>query len=381
MLRKRDTGIIDLCAERTDRPRASGQNARLGTGLYRPMIARYGSAIAAIEALPERCRQRGIKLPRLPDIATVEREFERHAAFGAKIHFPGEPDYPKLLAALQPPPAILSVSSDQANGLFDRPAVAIVGSRNASAVGRRMARDLAAELAAAGHVVVSGLARGIDGEAHGASLSCGTIAVLAGGVDNIYPRQHEALYSTIRDQGALVSESPIGFEPRAKDFPRRNRIITGLALGVVVVEAAERSGSLISARCALEQGRDVFAVPGSPLDPRNKGSNRLIKQGAALVESVEDILSAIGALSSVTREAPSDWLGLETPDESVPEGDIDTLRAALSPTPASLADISAATGIPLAMCASALVELELMGLAETYPGGLAARKVSEKLHR
>ena len=231
----------------------------VGPVTFAQLLHRFGTAANAIDALPGLSRKKRLKPPSLQD---VEREITQTQAFGARVIASCEPDYPAALRAVDPPPPVIVVLGD--SGLFARQAIAVVGARNASAAGRKMARDIAAELGAAGYVTASGLARGIDGETHAASLETGTIAVLGGGVNHIYPPQHDRLYAAVAERGALISESPFGHKATAKDFPRRNRIITGLALGTVVIEAAERSGSLISARTALEQNREVMAVPGSP---------------------------------------------------------------------------------------------------------------------
>ena len=224
---------------------------------------------------------------------------------GARLVCWGEPTYPSALAQIEDAPPILTVLGRP--DLLDRPMVAVVGARNASANGRRLARELAAGLGQGGLVVVSGLARGIDAAAHLGALETGTVAVVAGGVDIVYPEENRGLYDALRRQGAIVAELPLGSEPQARHFPRRNRIISGMALGVLVVEAAARSGSLITARYALEQGREVFAVPGSPLDPRCRGANDLLRRGAVLTETAEDVLSQLGPLAAGrAAAAPAD---------------------------------------------------------------------------
>ncbi len=258
--------------------------------------------------------------------------------------------------------------------LLSRPSIALVGARDASAVGRRMARDLARDLGAAGYVIVSGMARGVDGEAHAASLDTGTIAAIAGGIDQIYPPQHEALYGELARRGCLVSELPPGYVATARDFPKRNRVISGLSLATIIVEAAERSGSLITARFALEQGREVMAVPGSPLDPRARGSNRLLKQGAALVESAEDVLHAMEGISPPSFHEPfSDRF--DARDADVPPALLRAVREALSPTPMRIDEIVRAVDGPHRLVLAALAELELAGEAVTHVGGTASRTV------
>ncbi|MEM9054053.1 MAG: DNA-processing protein DprA, partial [Pseudomonadota bacterium] len=245
---------------------------------------------------------------------------------------------------------------------------------DASAAGRKIARDMAAALGRVGYAIVSGLARGIDGEAHAASLETGTIAVLGGGIDHIYPQQHERLYAEIAAKGLIVSESPFGYRAQARDFPRRNRIVTGLSKGVVVVEAAERSGSLISARIAGEQGRDVMAVPGSPLDPRAGGTNRLLKDGAILVRHAEDVLEALSSFTTRLVTAPP-MPEFQSEDIDIPETQYAQVLQALTPYPMPVAELAAAANISARRCAAILSELELSGEAVTLPGGLAQKAV------
>ena len=291
---------------------------------------------------------------------------------GARIICVPDPDYPPLLKQFSHPPPVLTVLGDIT--LAQRRCVAIVGARQASAAGRKIAREIARELSEAGFSVVSGLARGIDGEAHATSLAGGTIAVLGGGIDHVYPPQHDRLYSELARQGLLVSENPFGHRATARDFPRRNRIITGIAEGVVIIEAAERSGSLISARTALEQDREVMSVPGSPLDPRSAGSNRLLREGATLVRHAEDVIEALSRSTIQQIEAPPPPVyGVETEDDNeIPDQQIDRVMSVLGPTPVTIADIALAAQLNVTRCAAILVELELAGRARTYSGGLAS---------
>ncbi len=257
--------------ERRDRLRLA-RTENVGPVTYRELMGRYASATRALDALPHLARRGGRIAPlKIVSIADADRELEAGDRLGATLITLGEAAFPPPLAALDPPPPLVWALGHPS--LLHKPAVAVVGARIASAAGQRFARAIAMELGQAGLVVVSGLARGIDGAAHEGALATGTVAVLAGGVDDIYPPEHKALYAQIRAQGCLVSENAVGRRATARDFPRRNRIISGLSLGVVVVEAEQRSGSLITARLANEQGREVFAVPGSPLDPRAKGPN------------------------------------------------------------------------------------------------------------
>ncbi len=280
----------------------------------------------------------------------------------------GDADYPAMLAAVDPPPPVLWTRGDAA--LMSRPCIAIVGARIASAGGQRIARGLAQQLGQAGHVVVSGLARGIDGAAHSGALPTGTVAVLGGGVDDVYPPDNADLYRQLVEQGCIVSESPVGARAQAKDFPRRNRIISGLSRGVVVVEAEIRSGSLITARLANEQGRDVFAVPGSPLDPRAKGPNELLRQGAILCEGLEDIEREFGRARAVREPAP------DNPFDGAPDqldtALIERVAALLSPTPTPRDELARAANAPIGAVAAALLELNLAGRATLLPGGMAS---------
>ncbi|MEX2451626.1 MAG: DNA-processing protein DprA [Rhodospirillales bacterium] len=335
------------------------------------LLARFGSAAAALTALPDLARRGGrAKAPRPYTAANAEAEIEAVEALGARLIARGEPEYPPLLAAVEDAPPLISVLGDAA--LLARPAIAVVGARNASLNGRRLARDIAAGLGAAGHLVVSGMARGIDAAAHDGALATGTVGVLAGGVDHIYPKENAALFAEMRETGALISEMPPGTVPQAQHFPRRNRLISGIAQGVVVIEAGHRSGSLITARLALEQGRDVFAVPGSPLDPRSRGSNDLIRQGAVLTESAENVLEALGPLDPSLREPPQQ---IEIVDDflNTPEpGDTETARAAilecLGPAPVKVDEIIRSCHLSAPAVSAVLLELELAGRLERHPG-------------
>ncbi|WP_374275380.1 DNA-processing protein DprA [Brevundimonas sp.] len=337
---------------------------RVGPVAFRQLIGRFGSGVAALDALPQLARRGGAAAYALPDPRRVEAELAAGERLGARLLFHGESDWPPLLAAVDPPPPLLWVRGSVE--ILSRPSLAIVGARVASAAGQRIARGLAQQLGQAGHVVVSGLARGIDGAAHQGALATGTVAVLAGGVDDIYPPEHADLYARILEQGAVVSESPVGARATAKDFPRRNRIISGLSRGVIVVEAEMRSGSLITARLAAEQGRDVFAVPGSPLDPRARGCNDLIRNGAILCEGVDDVTRAFETLRSLSEPPPTaDW-PIDTGD--IAPDVIERIAALLSPTPVSRDELARAAGVPAGQLAAALLELSLAGRADLLPG-------------
>jgi DNA processing protein len=336
------------------------------------LLARFGSVSGAILALPDLINKSGRKGLKLVSAAQAEDEIAATLAFGGQIIAACEPGFSRALGAITPPPPIISVRGHL--GLLLKPTVGIVGARNASAAGLRIAREMAAGIGQGGYVVASGLARGIDGAAHLASLERGTIAVLAGGIDHIYPPEHATLHAQVSERGLIVSESPLHAAVHARDFPRRNRIISGLSLGVVVVEAEARSGSLITARFAGEQGREVFAVPGSPLDPRAAGPNGLIKDGARLVTSADDVVDALQA-SSGLGERESNYFVHQSGPVSLETGIINQVAALLSPVPVSLEDLSRDTGLPWRMVAAIVVELELNGLAVTQIGGRVSSPV------
>ncbi|MDP1738285.1 MAG: DNA-processing protein DprA [Caulobacter sp.] len=336
----------------------------VGPVAFEHLLQRCGSAAAAVAALPDLAR-------RHVDISTkadAERELEAGERLGAQLICAAEPGFPPLLAAIDPPPPLIWTLGRAE--LLPRPAVAIVGARVASAGGQRFARGLAAELGQAGRLIVSGLARGIDGAAHEGSLATGTVAVLGGGVGDIYPPEHADLHARIADQGCVVSESPPDHRAQARDFPRRNRLISGLSLAVVVVEAELKSGSLITARLAAEQGREVLAVPGSPLDPRARGTNDLLRQGAAVCESAEDVLRALEGLPGLRERKRRPWTG---PADPPPDGLRDQLEALLSPTAVTIDDLVRASGAPAPAVFAALVELSLAGAAVFGPGGTVVR--------
>lgn len=344
------------------------------------LVRKFGAADAALRALPSLARDAGRKAPiALYDRELAEQELAATDDLGARLIAACEPDYPEMLRNIPDHPPLICVKGHAV--LFERPAVAIIGARNASAVGRKIARDLAEGVGKEGVTVISGLARGIDGAAHAASLDSGTIAVVAGGVDVIYPPEHAELTRDIAERGVIVSERPIGMQPTARDFPRRNRIIAGLARGVVVVEAAAKSGTLITARFALDYGRDVFAVPGSPLDPRCQGANRLIRNGATLVETAEDILAALAEQNRGAREGRKDDLFDWCENDRSP-GDIDpaerkalrdAVYEALSYTPLHRDEILRALDAPPGHVADALLDLVLAGDAEEHSGGRFSR--------
>ncbi|WP_374516616.1 DNA-processing protein DprA [Brevundimonas sp.] len=354
-------------AERFARLRLA-RTDRVGPVAFRQLLDRFGGAARALEALPDVVRRGGGHGFALPSPGEIEGELERGERLGARLIVLGEDDYPEMLAAVDPPPPLLWTLGDA--DLLARPCLAIVGARIASAGGQRIARGLAQQLGEAGHVVVSGMARGIDGAAHGGALPTGTVAVLGGGVDDVYPPDNADLYRQIVEQGCVVSESPVGARAQARDFPRRNRIISGLSRGVVVVEAELRSGSLITARLAAEQGREVFAVPGSPLDPRAKGPNELLRQGAILCEGLADIEREFERPRTI-REPAGDATFAGAPDRIEAEL-VERVAALLSPTPTPRDELARAAGAPVGAVAAALLELSLAGRATLLPGGLAS---------
>lgn len=355
-------------AERFARLRLA-RTDQIGPVTFRQLLERFGTAERALEALPDLIRRGGHGLQ---SIEQVEIELEAGERAGARLIVLGEADYPDMLAAVDPPPPILWVLGDTT--LMTRPCIAVVGARIASAGGQRIARGLSQQLGEAGHVVVSGLARGIDGAAHTGALPTGTVAVLGGGVDDIYPPDNADLYARIAEQGCIVSESPMGARAQARDFPRRNRIIAGLSRGVIVVEAELRSGSLITARLAAEQGRDVFAVPGSPLDPRSRGPNELLRQGAILCEGLEDVERAFSTLRTLGEPEPDNPFA-GAPDE-IEAAVIEQVATLLSPTPTPRDELARALGLPIGTVAAALLELSLTGRAALLPGGLAAAETA-----
>ena len=342
----------------------------VGPRTFRSLINHFGSAQAALERLPDLARRGGASRPgRIFSAEDARAELAASKRTGVSLVAPGEAGYPPRLATLDDAPPLLGVRG--ALDVLMRPVIAIVGSRNASGAGLKFAGTLARDLGEAGFVIASGLARGIDQAAHRASLAGGTVAVLAGGHDKIYPPEHEDLLAAIIEaSGAAISEMQLGHVPRARDFPRRNRLISGAALGVVVVEAAHRSGSLITARIAAEQGREVFAVPGSPLDPRAAGTNDLIKQGATLTTEAADVINAVEPIMErpiELREPDEEPLAYE-PDAS----DRARIVSLLGPTAILLDDLIRMAGTSPAIVRTVLLELELAGRLERHGGGLAS---------
>lgn len=346
----------------------------VGPITFRELINHFGTAVAALEAVPE-LAERGGRRIRLCSAAEAEREMAALADRGGRFVAMGEPDYPSSLRHVDDAPPLLAVRGDPS--CLAAPIIGIVGSRNASVAGRKFAALIARGLGEAGYTITSGLARGIDAAAHEASLASGTIAVLAGGLDHVYPPENIDLAERIVDGGgAHISEMPMGHEPRGRDFPRRNRIISGTALAIVVVEAAERSGSLITARRAADQGRLVFAVPGSPLDPRAEGGNALIQQGARLITGAADIIDTLSEADPSRRLLfEPDWVPeVETGTSDQPPGDEERERllAALSYAPVAVDELIRATGVSVSAMQTLLLGLDLEGRIEWSSGQLVA---------
>jgi DNA processing protein len=342
------------------------RSERVGPATYIQLVARFGTAEAAIDALPDLAARAGGKLPRLASVESIEREIAAVERLGAHYLFLGTPGYPAMLAEIDTPPPVLVARGDLS--LLERPLVALVGARNASAAACRFARSLARSLGEAGQVVVSGLARGIDSAAHDGALDTGTIAAIAGGIDVCYPPENEARQQAIGERGLVLAEQPPGTEPRARHFPHRNRIIAGIGRGTVVIEAAPRSGSLITARFAADYGREVMAVPGSPADPRAQGCNLLIRDGATLVQNAEDVLEALepGMIGRVAI-APAP---LPAPRSADAEDAVRTLVAQLlGPTPVAVDELIRQAGSAPADVQMVLLELELAGRLERHAGG------------
>jgi DNA processing protein len=337
----------------------------VGPITYLHLLARFGSAAAALEALPDLAARGGGRTPRLATRAAAEQELAAVAKLGARHLFLGQGLYPPLLAQSEGAPPVLIAKGELA--LLERPAIALVGARNASAAGCRFARQLAHDLGAAGAVIVSGLARGIDTAAHDGALESGTIAVIAGGIDIFYPPENEARQRAIGERGLLLAEQPPGVEPHARHFPTRNRIIAGLAHGTVVVEAALKSGSLITARNAGEFGRDVMAVPGSPLDPRAQGCNQLIRDGAILIQNAADVLEAIRPFEVRVAQPPVRFDGAEPPVDTS-DGDRASVIALLNQTPVPVDEIIRQATLSAAIVQTILLELELAGRLERHAG-------------
>lgn len=359
------------------------RSTNVGPVTFRKLINLHGGAVEALAALPEMARHTNTKRDiKICPAARAEAELEAAERAGAKPLFTIEPGFPTLLALTDTPPPMLYVKGNAA--LMNAPCVAIVGSRQSSAAGIKLARTFASHLGEAGIVIVSGLARGIDGAAHKAALNRGTIAVVAGGVDVAYPPEHEDLQNQIAEQGCVVSEMPPGFLPRGTDFPRRNRIIAGISLGVLIVEAARKSGSLVTARMASELGREVFAVPGHPLDPRAEGTLKLLQDGATLATSARDIIETLGPIGATSQSGLEDAtepsvFQVQTRSHLEPaappeEADTEKVLSALGPSPIDMDEIARATGLTIRSVRSIIFELDLSGRIEHHGQQLIALK-------
>ena len=342
------------------------RSANIGPVTYFQLIARFGDAKAALAAVPNLAARGGGRAPALADARAIEAEMHAVEKLGARYLFVGEGLYPRLLAQLDTAPPALIVKGNIS--LLDRPAIAIVGARNASAAACRYARGLALELAEAGVIVVSGLARGIDTAAHQGAVEIATAGVIASGIDIAFPPENVELQDRIGAAGVLMTEQPPGREPLARHFPARNRIIAGMALGVVVIEAAPKSGSLITARLANEAGREVMAVPGSPLDPRAQGCNALIRDGATLVQTAADILETIRPMSGRVEDPRSPWRVPAT-DADASDTERRAVTDLLGHTPVAVDEIIRQSGLHSAVVATVLLELELAGRLERHAGG------------
>jgi DNA processing protein len=342
------------------------RSPRIGPVTFRQLMARFGTAGEALRAVPDMAARGGGKAS-IIDAQIVEQEIARSRAAGARYLITGDADYPFLLDQMEGAPPALIVRGDVS--LAARECVAMVGARNASAAACRFARTLAQELGQRGAVVVSGLARGIDTAAHQGALESGTIAVIACGIDIAFPPENAELQERLAEEGLLVTEHPPGTQPLARQFPARNRIIAGLARGTVVVEAAPRSGSLITARLAGEAGREVMAVPGSPLDPRAQGCNQLIREGAVLIQSAADVIEAIGAIDPrMVRQPGSDFSG-EPPSGDVADRERASIVALLGPAPVPVDELIRLSGHGPAVVQTVLLELELAARLERHAGG------------
>ncbi|WP_298257760.1 DNA-processing protein DprA [uncultured Litoreibacter sp.] len=347
---------------------------RVGVSTFFRLLAEHGTADAALDALPQIASAAGVARYTPCTRAAAQRELELGYQLGAKLLLHGTPEYPQALLDLEDAPPVLWALGDIA--LSNRPCVAMVGARNASSLGTRMAHGLSNDLGNAGFVIASGLARGVDTAAHLAALPHGTIAVVAGGLDVVYPRENAKLHDDIAKRGLILSERPLGLQPHARDFPRRNRIISGLSQAVVVVEAAAKSGSLITARNALDQGRDVLAVPGHPLDARAAGCNMLIRDGASLVRSAQDVMAGIGPAQPHVDAPATEPAPVQPPQPVHSHGAAHAqILGLLGPTPVAEDQVMRDLKIDAGTLAPHLTVLELEGKIERQPGGLLTRLI------
>jgi len=339
----------------------------IGPVTFRQLLQRFGDAASALAAIPDLARRGGGKPPQIATADSAEAEIDAVARMGGRHLFVGQGLYPSILAQIDTAPPVLIARGRLA--LLEEPALAIVGARNASAAARRFARGLSLDLSREGQVIVSGLARGIDSEAHVGALEGGTIAVVAGGADIHYPPENARLQEEIAERGLVLAEQPPGREPQARHFPYRNRIIAGLTLGTIVVEAAPRSGSLITARQAGEFGREVMAVPGSPLDPRAQGCNQLIRDGATLVQSADDVMASLRPFDPSRLAEPAARYRAEPIAPDIAAGERKTVTALLGPVPVPVDELVRQSGLAAPLVQTALLELELAGKLERHAGG------------
>ncbi|NQV55295.1 MAG: DNA-protecting protein DprA [Rhodospirillales bacterium] len=346
------------------------RSENVGPITFHRLIERFGTAARALDALPDLAKKGGGKRIRIAAKAAAEEELAVAADMGLTIIAKGEDNYPPMLAHTEDAPPLLTAFGHLP--LLRKKAFALVGARNASLNGLRLAEKLTSGVGSAGFLIVSGLARGIDAAAHESALDTGTAAVVAGGADIIYPKENTELYGRIKERGVIVSEMPAGTEPKARHFPRRNRIISGISRGILVVEATQKSGSLITARFAAEQNREVFAVPGSPLDPRAQGANALIKQGAHLVQTAEDIVEILSGLFQHQLKEPQPIENIDVYSTELDESEIESarnqVRKLLGPTPIAVDELIRRCQMSLAVVATVLLELELAGRLERHPG-------------
>lgn len=359
------------------------RSENVGPMTFFQLVKFCGSVAKALDMAPEISRRGGRKKPiTITSKAEAQREFDALTKFGARVLLFGEPEYPRLLQTVADAPPLLTLSG-HAHLFAHEKLMGMVGARNASANGCAFAQKLAHELGGAGYTVVSGLARGIDTHAHHGSLASGTVAVIGGGIDNIYPPENEALFAQIAESGAILSEMPFGMKPHAHSFPGRNRIIAGMTRGTVVVEASLKSGSLITANFAGDYGREVFAVPGSPMDPRCAGTNGLIKQGATMVENARDVLGNLASYGQLPlaegdhggfRDAPS-----AQPSEEILAEARHAVRSAMGASPAFVEDILAMTGLTPHLLMAVLLEFELAGSLQRHPGAKVSLRLEELL--
>lgn len=366
----RGTDPIDaLCLIRSE---------NVGPMTFFQLVKFCGSVAKAIEMAPGISQRGGRKKPiTIASKADAEKEFEALTKFGATLLLFGQPEYPRLLQTITDAPPVLTVRGHLHLFAHER-LVGVVGARNASANGCAFARKLSGDLGAEKYVVVSGLARGIDAHAHRGALATGTVAVIGGGIDNIYPPENEGLYREIAEAGAIISELPFSMKPHAHSFPGRNRIIAGMTRGVAVIEASHKSGSLITAHNALDYGREVFAVPGSPMDPRCAGTNALIKQGATMLETARDIVTALAPMGELPL-AEADAGGFSEP-HAHPSDDMmrdarEAITQALSPSPTLLEEVLQSTGLTPHLLMAVLLEFELAGRLQRHPGAKVSLRI------